>query len=1229
MKQYQFLFDNKKSFNDKLCELKKEADSFIHGDMTFYITWMNDVKEDADIAFDLIEKTFPNAICYGNESSGNIHMGDIAYGVNITCYLFEEVSSKAELVWVEEGTDIKSLEDLWTYCRTKENLRAVELISSIAYLDILHIEGNCPDLDENITIFGGVSCNYFNPFSFSGILASGHPRATTGMAAILYTGEDLSFATTSILGWKTLGQKMKVTKAEANCIYEINNKPAFSNYEHYLGLSVDDSDSFVFPLMVTEGHYDFIRTPRAINPDKSMLMFANIPEGTSCSIAYGNKNTILSSVSETANTIAQLNPNAIKAFSCGGRRLFWGDNEVGKETKIIQKIAPITGFYTGGEIVRLDGKVRVLNHTLAITTISEGKDVITNNTLSFNEFDNSLVARLAYYAEVVAEEQAQEQQKLRHDMEIISGLASQYTTLYLINFDTGLYVNYGNTSDSHGTGFFQKISSTDQLIDYAKSSDLIHPSFLNDFIEFFSNEKEQIKNSKTATLLFKWKYEDEYLWTRALLVKCQSEDEEPHHAVLGFKECDAEVSRDETMHKFTDVLERGQNPNDSIDNILYSLADYYHGDTSYVMEFNNNRNGIQCTYVWNNMNDQSAKNIDFDISSECIDKLIKEFVSKGYILHQNGNSNFDCLEKFLINNKQQSCILVPLNQNDTIIGFVGVCNPQKSIYDAGVCKIASAIINSEIMRRKENDEEHITLGKISDSFVSVHYVNLESDYIHTWKDSNEFDKYFYETNCFSEAVKNFIATYLDNSETNNLLEMVSPQHIIEQFKNSEQFSIEVTSTNLNKEKNIVFDFIRVTNDGKQFVLSCRDITEITEKQREHRKELQEALEMAKSADKAKTEFLFNMSHDIRTPMNAILGFADMAIRHFDDKEKAMDSVLKIRTSGKHLLNLINDILEMSRIESGKFELEDSPLDIREAIKSVENMTKALAIPKSIDYQVIVNEIKNPYIYADELHTNEVIVNLVSNAIKYTQEDGTVKYIISQTSDIIDGKVMYRFEITDNGIGMSEEFQTHLFEAFSREKSSTVSKLEGAGLGLSIVKRIVTLAGGTITVNSKLGEGSSFVVEIPFRVVEQDKIDQIIPEHKQNLSINEDVVLDGKRVLLVEDNELNREIAQEILTETGLKVDIAENGQIAVDKVIENGIKYYDFILMDIQMPGLDGYGATKAIRALPNGNEVTIIAVSANAFEEDKQKSISMGMNAHVAKPIEVADLFRVMHELV
>ena len=387
----------------------------------------------------------------------------------------------------------------------------------------------------------------------------------------------------------------------------------------------------------------------------------------------------------------------------------------------------------------------------------------------------------------------------------------------------------------------------------------------------------------------------------------------------------------------------------------------------------------------------------------------------------------------------------------------------------------------------------------------------------------------------------------------------------------------------------------------------------------------EKLKLSEAANRSKTEFLFNMSHDIRTPMNAILGYTDIGLRHMDDSVTVSDSLTKIKTAGGHLLNLINDILEMSRIESGKLELDNRPLDIREVIKGVEQMSNSLATDKEVDFSVEVGKIDNPYILADELHVNEIIINLISNAVKYTPRGGNVVYSIDQIEGDESGKAKFRFAIKDNGIGMSEEFQQHLFETFSREKTSTVSKIEGTGIGLSIVKKIVDISDGTITVDSKLGEGSTFTVELSFEIMSESAIEEFIKEKENTDFIDADANLEGKRVLLVEDNEMNREIATELLEESGLIVEEAEDGRIAVDKIKEVGTDYYDYILMDIQMPVMNGYEATEAIREMAGGDKVPIIALSANAFEEDKKKSSDAGMNAHVAKPINVKELFEVL----
>ncbi len=388
------------------------------------------------------------------------------------------------------------------------------------------------------------------------------------------------------------------------------------------------------------------------------------------------------------------------------------------------------------------------------------------------------------------------------------------------------------------------------------------------------------------------------------------------------------------------------------------------------------------------------------------------------------------------------------------------------------------------------------------------------------------------------------------------------------------------------------------------------------------------LQIAEATNRSKTEFLFNMSHDIRTPMNAILGNTDIAIKHHDDRKRVDECLSKIRIAGEHLLDLINDILEMSRIESGKLEISEEPMDVRRLVESVEVMSNSLAIPKSIDFRTDAENIPYPYVYSDMVHANEVMINLLSNAIKYTPDGGKVRLIVDQPYPVKDGRVIVRCVVSDNGIGMSDEFQQHLFEAFSREKSSTVSRQEGAGLGLSIVKKIVDLAGGTISVKSRKNEGSTFTVQLPLRVMEEEAIAKFVEENKPQRAVEKKFSFDGKKVLLVEDNEMNREIATEILEEVGLIIDTAEDGQFAVQAVSEKGIAYYDFILMDIQMPVMDGYEATKAIRAMPGGDKATIIALSANAFKEDIDKSLSLGMNAHVAKPVDVKVLFETMKGL-
>ena len=523
---------------------------------------------------------------------------------------------------------------------------------------------------------------------------------------------------------------------------------------------------------------------------------------------------------------------------------------------------------------------------------------------------------------------------------------------------------------------------------------------------------------------------------------------------------------------------------------------------------------------------------------------------------------------------------------------------------------------------------------------------------------------------------------------------------------------------------------------------------------EQNRKLEIALQHEGAANRAKREFLFNMSHDIRTPMNAIIGFTSLAATHIDNREQVLDYLKKISTSSQHLLSLINDVLDMSRIESGKVKIEEKAVHLPDLVHDVRSIIQPNVAAKRLSLFIDTMDIEDEDIITDPLRLNQILLNILSNAIKFTPTGGMISIRISQKNGAPKGCVCYEFRIKDNGIGMSEEFQKHIFEEFSREESSTVSGIQGTGLGMSITKNIVDLMGGTIALTSEPGKGSEFIVTLCFArsgqkaepkqlpqleglralvadddtdtclnvstmlskigmrpewtisgkeavirtkyAVEQGDefsvyiIDWLIPDMngieivrqirkvignqcpiiiltaydwadiedearaagvtafcEKPLFLSElrrvlaepfraeaassapptAADLKGKKLLLVEDNELNREIALEILKEAGFVVDTAEDGAVAVQKIKQAAPGQYDLILMDIQMPNLDGYEATRQIRALPDAEKasIPIFAMTANAFEEDRQNALAAGMNGHIAKPLDVPHLLRVL----
>ena len=376
--------------------------------------------------------------------------------------------------------------------------------------------------------------------------------------------------------------------------------------------------------------------------------------------------------------------------------------------------------------------------------------------------------------------------------------------------------------------------------------------------------------------------------------------------------------------------------------------------------------------------------------------------------------------------------------------------------------------------------------------------------------------------------------------------------------------------------------------------------------------LQVAVEKAESANRAKSTFLFNMSHDIRTPMNAIIGYADLASRHSDDPAKLKNYMENIQVCGQNLLMLLNNVLDLARIENDKTEMEYSVSDVDKDFRNCIAMFRNQADSKG-QTLTVTTHLLHPYVYVDIPHLTEVCTNLVSNAVKYTGAGGTIRCDVTQKPGKKEGWCNMVITVADNGIGMSQEFQKHIFEPFERERTSTVSKVEGSGIGMGIVKKLVGLMGGTVAVESKIGVGSKFTVTIPCRIASEDET-----QAKRETNPSDQKCLCGTRILLTEDNDLNAEIATELLQEEGCTVDRAKDGVECVDMLEKAANGTYQLILMDIQMPVMNGYDAARKIRRLddPQKANIPIIAMTANAFTEDRQVALDAGINDHIAKPI-------------
>lgn len=769
------------------------------------------------------------------------------------------------------------------------------------------------------------------------------------------------------------------------------------------------------------------------------------------------------------------------------------------------------------------------------------------------------------YLDETAREDAELRNRLYEDMQMIGGLASEYHTLYYINIDKNIFKIYsmdGQKFPEHNQ-YVKTDGNPFEMLRQFGMSELVHPDdrvlFENLDIDYL---REKLAHKKKLDIRFRRKYNNAYLWLEMDVVKYENIDEQPNGIAVGFAIRDSEIRHEQAITASVEILGNEASPDEAINEMLSVVCEYYHGSRAYVYEINKQKEEMSNTYEWKNEGAVLDLSELQSLMLQETQRGLEEFLSKGYLFLDTNADDSPCDEgiRFLEMLKADSMIAVPIMNGEEITGFIGVDNPTEALNDIYVAKTIATFIQSEILKRKEDDEEHVTLEKLADTFISVYYVDLATDYIHNWKIDRDYKEAYGNVRYYSESMGGYVRNNIAENDRERCIEMTSPEYILNQFKTKDRFSIEMTDIMLGREREVVFDYVKVNEEGTRIVICCRDITDALAKEKAQQKLLQDALEAADVANKSKTSFLFNMSHDIRTPMNAISGFTDMAIKYIDERDKALDYLFKTQQAGNMLLSLINSVLEVSRIESGNAVLEEQGGDVYLSFASIEDTMRELAKAKNVDLSFEISNIRNRYVYCDYSRCTRVFVNVISNAIKYTNEGGFVRVKCEQLEDEAEGYGRYCYTVTDNGIGMSEEFQKHVFEQFSREKTATVSGIQGTGLGMSVCKSFVDLMGGTISCKSKQGEGTVFTIILPFKLQEgklyTDPVtgNIINDSREQDNSLKADFT--GRRILLVEDNELNREIATELLREEGFITEDTDDGTKAVNILKEKGPDYF-------------------------------------------------------------------------
>lgn len=840
-----------------------------------------------------------------------------------------------------------------------------------------------------------------------------------------------------------------------------------------------------------------------------------------------------------------------------------------------------------------------------------------------------MMSRQSFEGAIFAVEADKEKFKMQDS--IIRTLVAPYENAYVVDIHSGTTTCYSMGEamlERYGETFFN--GDYEKKISYYIENDVLEEDRkLFDQIRSLKNIEKLLAERNNYSLNYRVFRNNEIKYYQCYLARL---NKECNQFIVAFKSIDEEKKQElEQQNRLNIALEEGKRANKALREemvISEALSQEYHSLLKLDAE-----TGKMSLY----------RTDGFGMKKEMLQELLESHDYAGQILDKYIDNFVAAEDQERVRNATRLEVLrqnVP-DQGLYKVSYLRIVDNKYAYYEMNTIKIkdnsgkvyfvigmrdVDEKVRMQMKQDKEMEMQREIITALGYDYFSVLLVDLEKDHVTIFRQRSLNGKSIADLcakyhNCWSEFIPNYAKERVSDASYDEFMEKLSLDYI-RSAKESYILVYEYVSDDGIVYYQIKVAFVQKQDGHRVAVVSTKNIDKIIRKEKQQEEILNKALIEAKVASKAKTDFLFNMSHDIRTPMNAIIGFTNLLEEHLDDREMLLNYIDKIKTSNEFLLSLINNVLEMAKIENGKEHLDESSTNMLDFYHAICTLFDTQMKEKGVIFRHSL-KIRHRNVMIDVTKMREILLNILSNALKYTPTGNSVTMTVTELPSEREGYAVYQTIIEDTGIGMSEEFLSHMFEYFSRERTTTESGVSGTGLGTAIVKKLVDLMHGTIDVESKLGEGTKITLKMSHQITENQNVQQNFQNEREYNTRD----FTGKRILLAEDNDLNTEIAIAILEEHGLEVERAEDGIVCVNMIEKADADYYDLVLMDIQMPNMDGYKATQLIRQLPDKkkSKVPVIAMTANAFEEDKRNALAAGMDGFLSKPIVIEELIHTL----